>query len=276
VSSVFPEPSWQLSSSMANSAITSNSSLTGVSSGRGAPDIAADATNMLIYITTSSGSGFQTVSGTSVASPLMAGMIATIDNYMGSEEGFINSLIYKLGQAQVNGSYTSAPPFYFIYNGSNSKFSSANGYSLVVGWGTINAYNFVNSQLGVITYTITFRETGLAFSTLWSVTLNGNTESSTSSLITFTIPKGTYSFTIGSVTGYTVSPSSGSLTVNGSNVNEAITFTPVSVKTYSVTFTETGLPSGILWSVKLNGLTETSTNGTIKFNETNGTYSYVI
>jgi len=71
VSSVFPEPSWQFSSSMANNAITSNSSLTGVSSGRGAPDIAADATNMLIHITTSSGSGFQTVSGTSVASPLL-------------------------------------------------------------------------------------------------------------------------------------------------------------------------------------------------------------
>jgi len=238
VSSVFPEPSWQLSSSMANSAITSNSSVTGVSSGRGVPDIAADGANMSIYITTSSGSGFQTLWGTSVASPLMAGMIATIDNYMGSEEGFINPLIYKLGQAQVNGSYTSAPPFYFIYNGSNGEFSSANGYNLVVGWGTINAYNFVNAQSGVIinkkNYVVTFTESGLQTGTSWSISLNGTSQSSTTSSISFQEPNGTYSFTVGSIAGYSASPPSGSLTVSGSSVNETIVFSGNQVQNSAV------------------------------------------
>lgn len=238
VSSVFPEPSWQLSSSMANNAITSNSSVTGVSSGRGVPDIAADGANMSIYITTSSGSGFQTLWGTSVASPLMAGMIATIDNYMGSEEGFINPLIYKLGQAQVNGSYRSAPPFYFIYNGSNGEFSSANGYNLVEGWGTINAYNFVNAQSGVVinkkNYIVTFSESGLPTGTSWSISLNGTSQSSTTSSISFQEPNGTYSFTVGSIAGYSASPPLGSLTVTGSSVNETIIFSGHQVQNSAV------------------------------------------
>ncbi len=238
VSSVFPEPSWQLSSAMANNAITSNSSITGVSSGRGVPDIAADGANMSIYITTSSGSGYQTLWGTSVASPLMAGVIATIDNFMGSNEGFMNPLVYRLGQAQANGSYTSAPPFYFIYNGSNGEFSSANGYNLVVGWGTINAYNFVNAQSGAKptndNYNVTFIEAGLPTGTSWSISLNGQSESSSGITISFQEPNGTYSFTVGSVTGYNASPSSGSITVSGSAVNETIAFSQKQIENSTI------------------------------------------
>lgn len=242
VSSIFSEPNWQVSSPMANSAIISNSSITGVSSGRGVPDVAADGANMSIYITTSSGSGYQTLWGTSVASPLMAGLITTIDFYIGSNEGFINPLIYKLGQEQANGSFSTNPPFYFIYNGSNGDFSSANGYSLVVGWGTINAYNFVLAQQGSnvpSSYTVTFTENGLSSGTSWSVTFNGNSQSSTTSSISYSgIVNGSYSFTIGSISGYTVNPSSGTLTVNGANVNQAITFSAVTSTTSSAIYSE--------------------------------------
>jgi len=125
-------------------------------------------------------------------------------------------------------------------------------------------------------YNVTFVENGLPLGTLWSVTLNGTTESSTTDTIAFSVPNGTYSFTIGSVTGYTISPSSGSITVNGANVNQAITFTSVATTSYTITFTETGLPSSTLWSVTLNGLTLSSATNAISFDEPNGTYSYVI
>jgi magnesium-transporting ATPase (P-type) len=106
------------------------------------------------------------------------------------------------------------------------------------------------------------------------VTLNGTTETSTTSIISFTEPNGTYSFSIASINGYSVSPSSGRITVNGSNVNVGITFTLV---TYTVTFTESGLPSGTIWYVNLsNGQSFSSTTDTITFNEPNGTYSYTI
>jgi hypothetical protein len=42
----------------------------------------------------------------------------------------------------------------------------------------------------------------------------------------------------------------------------------------SVTFAETGLPSGLTWWVDLNGDNQSSTSTTITFNEPNGTYPY--
>ena len=73
-------------------------------------------------------------------------------------------------------------------------------------------------------YTVLFSETGLPSGTSWSVTFNGSTLSSTTNTITFTAASGTYSYSIGSLSGYTVSPSSGSTTVNGKNVSQGITF----------------------------------------------------
>ncbi|MHB1663224.1 MAG: hypothetical protein ACYCSG_05285 [Thermoplasmataceae archaeon] len=65
-------------------------------------------------------------------------------------------------------------------------------------------------------YDITFTATGLPSGTSWYATLNGQTQSTSSSSITFRETAGTYSYSIGSVSGYTVSPSSGSVSVGGS------------------------------------------------------------
>jgi len=135
---------------------------------------------------------------------------------------------------------------------------------------------FVSTTATTTSYTVTFTESGLPSGTSWSITLNGTTESSTSNIITFNEPNGTYTYSVAAISGYSSSPSSGSLTVNGANVNEAITFTPVSVKTYTVAFMENGLPSGSQWSVTLNGNTESSTSPWIVFNVPNGTYSFSI
>jgi len=62
----------------------------------------------------------------------------------------------------------------------------------------------------------------------------------------------------------------------GSNTVSVISTSPQAIKKYSVTFTESGLPSGTSWSVTLNGNTESSTTNTISFSEPNGTYSYVV
>ena len=229
VSSVFAEPTWQKGSSDANGVITGASSTTGVSSGRGTPDVAADGANMEIYITYSGSSSYQELWGTSIASPLTAGVIAVMDHSLGPSEGFINPLIYKFGQEQYSGTFSGAPALYFISNGSNGAFSAHNGYSLAVGWGSINAYNFVQAQLGTspppTNYAVTFTESGLASGTSWSVTFNGNTQSSTGTSTSFSVPDGTYSYTIGSVSGYSASPSSGSVTVNGAAQTVSISFT---------------------------------------------------
>jgi len=91
-------------------------------------------------------------------------------------------------------------------------------------WNLISNFESKTSNVSN-SYNITFTESGLPSGTTWSVTFNGNATSSTTSTISYTgIANGSYSFSVGSITGYTASPSSGTITVNGGNVNQAITF----------------------------------------------------
>ena len=57
-----------------------------------------------------------------------------------------------------------------------------------------------------VTYVVKFTESGLPSGTSWSVTFNG-----------------TYFYSIGSASGYMVSPPSANITVNGKNVRQSIT-----------------------------------------------------
>jgi uncharacterized membrane protein len=45
---------------------------------------------------------------------------------------------------------------------------------------------------------------------------------------------------------------------------------------YSVTFHETGLPTGTNWSISMNGVVESSNNTTIVFLERDGSYSFIV
>ena len=165
-------------------------------------------------------------------------------------------------------------------NGSYSySVGNVSGYMVLPYSGTVKVngedlnVNISFTKVTFKTYAITFTEAGLPTGTSWSVALNGSTQSSISSSIVFNDPNGTYSFTVGSVSGYAATPSSSSLMLSGYPVTESITFSP---KTYPVTFTETGLPSGTTWSITLNGQTFTSLTSTITFSEPNGSYSYSI
>ncbi len=223
--------------------------------------------------------------------------------------------------------------------------------------GVLYVANAFSSNVALVSvaqiFSVMFSESGLPSGTSWSVTLNGATETSTSSTITFNEPNGTYSYTVstpisgGSGVRY-VTVSSGSVTVNGNNAAVPVSYTtqyylttysspstggttsplsgwynasstvtisatpdsgyvflswtgsgsgnytgksfshaitmdsPITEtayfgKLYSVTFTESGLPSGTEWWVNLtNGQSFNSTATTITFNEVNGTYSFNI
>ena len=125
-------------------------------------------------------------------------------------------------------------------------------------------------------YSVTFSETGLASGTSWSVTLNGTTQSSGTTSIVFSEPDGQYGFSVAAVSGYSVSPVVGTVTVSGSAVAEAISFSPLPTGSYPVVLTETGLPVGTNWSVTLHGQSASSTGRSISFVEVNGTYPYVV
>lgn len=57
-----------------------------------------------------------------------------------------------------------------------------------------------------------------------------------------------------------------------SPVVEQARFAPAT--TYPITYSETGLPSGVAWSVTTNGLRASSTASSVVFNEPNGTYTF--
>ncbi len=99
-------------------------------------------------------------------------------------------------------------------------------------------------------YPITFAEAGLPSGTGWSVTLNGTQQDSTTSTVTFSEPNGTYTFTIGSVTGYAANPASGYVTVAGKPLTQEITFTAAN----------SGTPSYTLLSDRFSSDTELNTS----------------
>ncbi len=118
-------------------------------------------------------------------------------------------------------------------SGDTYLFPSAGNYTVTAtatnSYGA-NSTSFTEKVLSTVSkYAITFNETGLPLGTSWSVTFNGTTEISASDTITFTVPNGTYSYTVSPVSGYSVSPSSGSISVTGSNVSKAVTYTAMSI-----------------------------------------------
>ncbi|MCL5963976.1 MAG: protease pro-enzyme activation domain-containing protein, partial [Candidatus Thermoplasmatota archaeon] len=158
-----------------------------------------------------------------------------------------------------------------------SLFSSGN-YTFYVNVNGVNSSAITININGTskFTYDVTYMETGLSMNVTWGITLNGITDSSTTSTIIFIEANGTYPYSVLNTTGFMASPSYSNVNVTGSNVTVPISFTTAAPAKYAVTFTESGLPNGTNWNVTLNGTTKSSTTGTITFTEVNGTYSYTV
>ena len=106
------------------------------------------------------------------------------------------------------------------------------------------------------TYSVTFHESGLPTGTEWTVAVNGSSQSASTEQLSFDERNGTYSYSVGAVSGYVASPYSGSITVSGTNESVSVVFTPVR---FDVTFMEAGLPVGFNWSVSLGDQSQHST-----------------
>ena len=122
---------------------------------------------------------------------------------------------------------------------------------------------------------ITFVENGLAAGTVWSVTIGGSTLSSTASSIKY-FPNAaqhvSMAYAFSAVSGYTLSKSTGSLTISGSSQTVDVSYTQIPQATFSVNFTETGLPLGASWTVMINGVSHSSNTSSIMVVLAPGTY----
>ena len=140
----------------------------------------------------------------------------------------------------------------------------------------VTSTNIPEGNSSLSNYGTTFTESGLPAGTEWYVNLSNGIDSGaiTGSSYSFSLNNGTYSYTIATADKtYGPSPSSGSFTVNGKSVSKSVSFSEVK---YTVTFTESGLPSGTHWSMTFNGATSGSNGTTITFDAVNGTYSYTV
>jgi len=148
------------------------------------------------------------------------------------------------------------------------------------------------------TYNVTFQETGLPAGTNWSVTIfghfgwghhfHGGHQISDNSSIVLALPNGTYGYRAHAADGFVaVSGGNGTFVVNGSAPSPiAVTFGKPT--TYAVTFSETGLPSGTNWTVRVwpvggwpfgfrhQHLVQRTSNASLTFNLPNGTFRYFV
>ena len=118
-------------------------------------------------------------------------------------------------------------------------------------------------------YTVTFDESGLPAGTQWSVTLNGMTEfssaSNSSTSISFTEVNGRYNFSVSLVSGYTPTPETGWVTVNGQGTG------------VNVSYVRNGIPLGSAFAMGNPTLATCPSGDTFADNGCNaGDYTYSV
>ncbi len=143
------------------------------------------------------------------------------------------------------------------------KYRPVNSNEIFGSNGTVSGTSGVNS-IPLNDEKIFFNENSLPVGTIWSVTVGSTTNQTTvpssgKQLLSFTLPFGTYSYTIGvpSVSGCSGvhgSPSSGSVTTGSTLL---VYFTA----SCTTTFSETGVPSGYSWGVTYENKTGSATAG---------------
>jgi subtilase family serine protease len=111
---------------------------------RGVPDVSMDAnpsTGVLVVVDGQE----STLGGTSIATPMWAGIIAIMDQYFDRSLGLVNPIFYKISETKY---YTNA--FTQITSGSNYGYSAGPGWNPVTGLGTPLVSNLINDSALVV------------------------------------------------------------------------------------------------------------------------------
>lgn len=200
----------------------------------------------------------------------------------------------SVGFAVGNGTYAYSV---FAPGNASTQYSAAPsvGHVTVNGTSVSVAVTFTPVSL----FPVSFSESGLPAGTFWSVLVVGAApghgpgpwghggfvgNGSTGSTVNFTLPDGTFGFAVRAAwaagTLYLATPSFGNVTVDGGAASVSVQFAPLPL--YGVSFVETGLPNGTVWSVALSsgGWAGPGWNGSatdsVNFTAANGTYPFFV
>jgi hypothetical protein len=168
--------------------------------------------------------------------------------------------------------------------GTSYSFSLANGtYSYTIatsdktyepspfsGSFTVNGAPVSKSvSFSEVIYKVTFTESGLPSGTSWKMTFNGETNSSTNSVMTFSAPNGTYSFGASNLSNYYTLNYFGSLSVKGNGVSTPIVYYHYAYISGTVT------PHNATVDINGHSVSVTS-SGSFNVSEVSGTYYVVV
>lgn len=242
-----------------------------ISTGDGSFSATYDPSNGLVYVSNMASSNVSVIDGTTVIKSIGVG-----SQPQGIGYNPINQDLYVANQNSNN---------LTVINGSTNIVvanvnTGAGPYT--AGYNPVNGFMYVPEQtsdtLSIIQsamfYKVYFTETGLPSGTPWYVNITGQPSSGalTGTSYTTSVTNGSYNYSIGTSSKYYESQG-GTFTIDGAAISQAVSFKPV--PKYSVTFTESGLPSGTMWYVDIVGnQSYSSTTSTITVDLYNGTYSY--
>jgi subtilase family serine protease len=120
----------------------------GIGTGRGVPDVSADAsdrTGVAVVFSNGHQDTVQSHGGTSASAPIWAALIALADQYAGRHLGFVNPAIYQIARGPH---YHQA--FHDITTGNNTvqfPHATVTGYQAAPGWDPVTGWGSPNAQV---------------------------------------------------------------------------------------------------------------------------------
>jgi kumamolisin len=139
ISDVFDLPKWQSGVTVPPSANP------GARVGRGVPDVAGDADPLTGYQVLVDGQK-DVIGGTSAVAPLWAGLIALLNQKIGSAIGYLNPLLYSLPAA--SGAFHDITAGNNDITGNNGAYKAGPGWDACTGWGSPDGTRLLNALSG--------------------------------------------------------------------------------------------------------------------------------
>jgi hypothetical protein len=203
-----------------------------------------------------------------------SGFVAYANNFV-ANNGASTSGNYSASHVQATVPGAAGPLFTYLGIGNYwSDWGGSGSYTISGGVAdTAPLSAFITNWLEI-------DEVGLPAGTSWGFTLDTIPYSTSTPLVfipSWSLANATLGFVVNPPSGYTPTPASGTIPYSGANTTQTISFARAHV---NVTFVESGLPSGTVWSVTFNGTTEMDTtvgsSGSIVFSVFLGSYAYTV